>query len=725
MWFYSRNRHILLLYLFLISGSMLFGREVACFNDGWVFKKGPLSGNSLSLIQDPTLGHWQEVSIPHTWNAIDMQQNSANITEFRNPQSRFYTGDALYRKSFTPDISMKEKRVFLRFEGVGTVAEVYVNNQFSGRHKGAYSAFVTEITRLLSFEGENEIIVKVSNEPRADVIPVNNVLFGVYGGIYRDIQIITTGKVNIAVTDYASPGIYISQENVSRESADACITVKIENKTTAHKEIELVNEIYDSANRLKVKKMKKFNASPQGRQLVTQRLKVESPRLWQGVEDPYLYKSVTQLIVDGEVVDEVVQPVGFRSFEFRQGDGFYLNGKKYPMYGVCRHQDWLDKGSALTTREHDADLALIKEIGATTVRLAHYQQAEYVYSKCDSIGLLVWAEIPFVNEVTTHETENAMQQMKELIRQNYNHPSIFIWGLHNEVYSPFEQTIPLTEMLHDLAKSEDPGRYTVSVSGYNNINATANNNADIQGINHYFGWYGGKISDIEEWAEKIEREYPHHKVIFSEYGGEANIEHQKEDVGEIGDCCGFNRKYNETWGTKFHEIQWGVIARHPYLLASYIWNMFDFATPMSAQGGVYSRNMKGLVTFDRKVKKDPFYWYKANWSREPVLYLTQRRAAIRENEITTVTVYSNIGTPELTLNGEEISDWSIGTTSVHYIFNKVQLKEGENIIEARAMKDGKEYTDKIIWYYSAENRKNGNNQNDNKPKERGGEHIGL
>lgn len=334
------------------------------------------------------------------------------------------------------------------------------------------------------------------------------------------------------------------------------------------------------------------------------------------------------------------------------------------MYGTCRHQDWWELGSALKKEHHDKDLEIIKEMGATTIRLAHYQQAEYIYAKCDSIGFIVWAEIPFVNSVSTLETENAKQQLTELIRQNYNHPSIYVWGgLHNEVYKPFQQTIPLTTTLHDLAKTEDPYRYTISVSGYNAIDATANNNADIQGINHYFGWYGGKIGgDIKDWAEKIEKEFPDHNVMFSEYGGEANIYQQKEDVGEIGgDCCGFDKKYYETFGTKFHEIQWGgIISQHPYILASYIWNTFDFGTPpLSSQGGIHSRNMKGLVTFDRKTKKDPFYWYKANWSKEPVLYLTQRRADQRENENTSVTVYSNTGTPpRLYINNTEVTDFS-------------------------------------------------------------------
>lgn len=712
----------LLVFIILLTSMPAQGRDVVSFNDGWSFKKGPFPDRTDVFIYDITSGGWQEVAIPHTWNAEDMQMEMVNTTAFRNPQERFYTGEALYRKTFTPDNTLKEKQSFLRFEGVASVADVYVNNQFAGRHKGAYSAFTVELTRLLKYGEENEIIVRVDNESRPDVIPVNHVLFGVYGGIYRDIQLITTEKVHISVTDYASPGIKIRQKNVNINSAEATIEVKLENNYFEPQEIDIAYTIYDMSGKRVENKVQNVNVLPQGRQQYSESIVVKEPRLWQGVEDPYLYKVVVQLTSDGIVLDEVVQPLGFRHFEFREHDGMYLNGKKYSMYGVCRHQDWWQKGSALTTKEHDADLELIQEIGATTIRLAHYQQAEYFYSKCDSIGLLVWAEIPFVNRVTTYESENAVQQLTELIRQNYNHPSIYVWGLHNEVYAPFEQTIPLTTLLHDHAKSEDPDRYTIAVSGYNTINATANSNADLQGINHYFGWYGGKISDIEDWVNKAEKEFPNHKIIFSEYGGEANIDHQSEEVGEVGDCCGFNKKYYETWGTKFHEIQWGVISKHPYLLGSYIWNMFDFGTPMSAQGGVHSRNMKGLVTFDRKVKKDPFYWYKANWSKEPVLYLTQRRAVDRVNEITPITVYSNIGTPKLIVNDEEVTQYKIGNTDVHYIFEDVLLKTGENIIETIIEKDGEIYKDKIVWNYSPENR---DKINDNTPEERKGIHIGL
>ena len=699
----------LLLSFSLVVGG--FARDVKSFNEGWLFKKGPFPTDQI-LFQSGFDQRWQDVTIPHTWNAIDMQ----------NDKNYFYAGEAFYKKTYRPDASMKDKRIFLNFEGVASVAELYVNGTFAGNHKGGYSAFTIEISKLLKFGEDNEILLKVDNSSRPDVVPINHTLFGVYGGMYRPVHLIITEKVNIAVTDYASPGIYISQKNVTNKSADVNVEIKIENKNREAKRVQLLTSIYDMDGKLKLKKETAINVLPQGRQFYNQDFTITNPHLWQGLEDPYLYKVVTQIVSNGTVIDEVIQPLGLRHFELKAADGMYLNGEKVPMYGVCRHQDWWQSASALTNEQHDADLAIIKEIGATTIRLAHYQQSEYFYSKCDSIGFMIWAEIPFVNRVSTKEADNAKQQMTELIRQNYNHPSIYTWGLHNEVYTPINYTALLTTELHDLAKSEDPYRYTVSVNGYGDPGHGVNMNADIQGINRYFGWYEKKIQDMEPWIEGMEKEYPDYKIMLAEYGTEANIYHQQEVVGDVGDCCGFDKQYNETFATRFHEIQWGYIANHPYLLASYLWNTFDFATPASSQGGVEARNMKGLVTFDRKLKKDPFYWYKANWSKDPVLYLTQRRANERENKITPVTVYSNIGVPQLFVNGVEVKNYKKGTTHVHYIFENIELKEGINEIEVKASYKGETYDDNIQWNYE-ENR---NTRLDmRKPQENKNEHIGL
>ena len=664
-------------------------REVTPFNNGWEFKKGPFPTDAMQTAARWN-ADWEQVNVPHTWNADDMQKKT----------NSFYAGVAYYRKHYVFPESLEGKRLFLRFEGVGACAEVYVNGYLVGTHKGAYSAFVCEIGSQVRLGEENEIVVKADNAVRPDVIPVNHALFGVYGGIYRPVWLIVTEPCNIVVNDCASPGVYITQKNVSKQSADVSVRVKLDNATLAPAALELENAIYTREGKLVKVHRQSFELTPQGVQNYVSDFKISHPHLWQGREDPYLYKVVSRLKQDGQVIDEVIQPLGLRKYEAVAGKGFFLNGKKYPMYGVTRHQDWWGMGSALTNREHDFDLEQIMEVGATTVRFAHYQQSDYIYSRCDTLGLIIWAEIPFVNRVTGQEWDNVHQQMRELIRQSFNHPSIYVWGIHNEVYHPHGYTAALTQSVHDLCKLEDPDRYTVAVNGYGHAEHPVNGNTDIQGMNRYFGWYEKKIQDIKPWIEKMEKEYPWQRLMLTEYGADANIEHQTE---LLGDALNWGSDfYPETFQTKTHEYQWGVISQHPYILASYLWNMFDFAVPQWKRGGVDARNMKGLITFDRKIRKDAFYWYKANWSKEPVLYLTQRRNTERERRETSVTVYSNLGTPRVFLNGRELDGVRKGYTDVHYIFDQVTLAEGRNVLRAVIVSDGKVYTDEIVWNYNGE-----------------------
>lgn len=738
-------------YTLIFIGILLLNvqaRTVVPFNTSWTFKKGPFSTSTLDYNQ-LFEGKWQLVNLPHTWNANDMQTKEIKSGSL-GKNERFYTGDAYYRKSFVPETAWKGKRIFIRFEGVNTNTEVYVNNQplptkegknditydntkrngnynFVGRHQGGYSAFVFELTTMLQFGKENEILVKVNNEATPQVIPVNHTLFPMYGGIYRPVELIVTDDIHIAVNDFAAKGIYITQKNVSKKTADVAVKIKIDNKSGKKQPIELLTTVFEKDGSIKAKQSTQYTLLPQGRQTVTQQILVKSPHLWQGLDDPYLYKVVTQIKKNNQVIDEVTAPLGLRKFELRTGEGFFLNDIKYPLYGVCRHQDRLGKGSALSNADHDEDLAIIKEMGATSIRLAHYQQSEYFYSKCDSMGLVIWAEIPFVNRVTTLEDNNAQQQLKELIRQNFNHPSIYIWGMHNEVYSPSAYTVELTTKLNDLAKSEDPDRYTVSVSGYNVIDHPVNNNADVQGINHYFGWYNGELEDksdkeddVASWAKRISEEFKDYRIIFSEYGAEAIPEDQAEEVGNFGNQWSNPSFFPEEYATKFHEVHWGVISKSPIFLGSYVWNTFDFATPITALN-VNPRNYKGLVSFDRKLKKDGFYWYKANWSKEPVLYITQRRMINRGNEITPITVYSNRGEPTLIINGQTIKGAKIGQTNVHYIFENVKLKLGKNAVEAKVIqKDGKVLTDTIEWNYDPAFK-----QGPSGPTKSKTEHVGL
>ena len=703
------NKRVLSLTLLLACLGLMTmqaeGRKVESFNSGWSFKKAPAE-KELAINAPKWDKGWSEVEIPHTWNAKDMQVQA----------NSFYEGAAYYKKQYFFPAELKDKRVFLRFEGVGSCAEVFVNGMLATSHKGGYSAFACEISPLLKAGEENEIIVKADNKSRPDVIPVNHNLFGVYGGIYRPVWLVVTEPCNISVTDCASPGVYVTQKNVSKKQADVKVKVKLDNGTLQPVPVTLQNTIYDQEGKQVATHSQSFELSAQGEQAYESSFTIKKPTLWQGRENPYLYKVVSRLIKDGQVIDEMVQPLGLRKYEIVAGKGFYLNGEKYPMYGVTRHQDWWGLGSALKNENHDFDLATIMDVGATTVRFAHYQQSDYLYSRCDSLGLIIWAEIPFVNRVTGQEAENCRNQLREMIRQSFNHPSIYVWGLHNEVYQPHQYTKELTQSLHDLAKTEDPDRYTVSVNGYGHMEHPVNLVADIQGMNRYFGWYEKKIQGIKPWVENLEKEYPHQKLMLTEYGADANLNHQTE---YLGDALNWTKEfYPETFATKTHEYQWSVIAAHPYIIASYLWNTFDFCAPMWVRGGVPARNMKGLVTFDRKIKKDSYFWYKANWSKEPVLYLTQRRNWDREKKETSVTVYSNIGTPKVYLNGKELTGIREGYTPVHYIIDNITLDMGKNIVKTVVVKDGKTYEDEIEWVYNGE-KKRDSDQSVNKEEHAG------
>lgn len=671
-----------LVVLLFLQGYSQEGRKVIPFNNGWTFRKGP-------MVAEPgqTDTSWNKVAIPHTWNSKDMQEGK-----------NFYAGDGCYKKLFTPGPELKGKRLFLRFDGVGSVAGLYVNNRFIGEHKGSYAAFCFEITHSVKYGEENTIVLKANNKAREDVLPINNFLFGIFGGMYRPVNLLITNDINITTTDYASAGIAISQRNVSDKKAGISVTAKIENKQAHLTNVQVQTEIKDRQGKRVAVVVKTAELSPQGINIIRQDLDVTRPHLWNGLKDPYLYSLTTSIIANGHTIDAVTQPLGIRRFEVIAGKGVFLNGHPYTMHGVTRHQEWQDCGNALSNEQHKADLDLIREIGATTIRFAHYQQSEYLYSQCDSMGFVIWAEIPFVNNFSGKESENAHQQLTELIRQNRNHPSIYVWGMHNEVYSktPDEHVAVLTRQLNDLAKTEDPDRYTVAVSGYGEMNRPANLAADIQGMNRYYGWYEGKTGDIEQWITGLEQQYPDYKLMLTEYGADGNINQHTDSISVDFDPVS-GQFFPETYQTATHVKQWSVIEKHPYITASYLWNMFEFAVPMWNRGGVNARNLKGLITYDRKQKKDAFYWYKANWNPEPMVYITERRNNIRKPGTVKVEVFSNMEHITLRVNNGQTVTGHYGANQKDHIFDNITLNTGVNTITATGTRNGKVVTDTITW----------------------------
>lgn len=686
----------LLLQLGFLANIHAQSRAIEPFNSDWQFYKA----NNTTFFTDFQNGAkyfdnqgqwtgleiWEHVDLPHTYNKEDMQLD-------RN----FFEGKGIYKKKFSVAANQKDKRTFLKFEGVGSVAQIFVNNNFIGEHKGGYSMFVYEITNSIDYDKPNEIVVITDNTARKDVLPINQFLFPIYGGIYRPVQLITTGKTGFVVTDQAGPGIYIKQKNVSAKGAEITVESKIETKEKTVQQVDIVTEIRDFDGKLVLTQKDPVKVSPQGVTYYNQTLKLKNPRLWDGVRDPYLYSVTSRVMKNGEELDQVKQPLGVRKFELIAGKGMMLNDKLYPMYGVCRHQDVWGYGSALSFDQHKTDMEMIREMGATTVRLAHYQQSSDVYALADSLGLLVWAEIPFVNRVSYYENDNAKQQMHELVKQNFNHPSIYIWGVHNEVYAKTadEQVPVLSRELNDIAKTLDPDRLTAAVTGYNVIDRQENLTTDVQGINHYFGWYGGKIEDLGPWAQKVQANFPEYKVILSEYGADGNMDIGQEELIKPSNVV-TGKSFPENYQTETHIQQWAAIEKNPIIVASYVWNMFEFAVPAWNRGGVNARNLKGLVTFDRQRKKDSFYWYKANWNPEPMLHIANRRDNQRTKPSTKIQVFSNLDNVNIEVNGKAYK-MKNGVNAKHWVVEDVDLQKGANKIIAKGNTKTGVLTDEIIW----------------------------
>ena len=630
---------------------------------------------------------WETVTIPHTWNNQDLQSGK-----------KVHYGTAWFKRNLEIETPFENHHYFLKFEGVGQYAELYVNNKYVGEHLGSYSAFVFNITDFLNHDTTNTILVKVNNE-LADAYPKDNFLFGIYGGIYRPVSLITTGDLHIALSDYASSGIYVHQEKITKKEASLRIITELKNETSKQETITIKQQLLADDGKIVAESTDEKILFPGGMVPFESFLQVKHPHLWNAKKDPYLYQLKTEIIQSDKVIDDITQSVGLRYFSIDPETGFILNGEPYRLYGVCRHQEWQDKGNALLDEHHRRDMELIDEIGATSIRLAHYQQAEIIYSLADSLGILIWAEIPFVNGYKEGADENALQQLEELIRQNYNHPSIFVWGIHNEVIKNNVVTKPvnLTTRLHNLAKNLDPDRYTVSVSNIWWVyDHPIHELADLQGFNQYTGWYGGKPAELNNWIQSYHKAKPDIRFSLSEYGAGGNIAQQSDDISTVPNPKG--QFFPETYQTYYHEVTYSAIEKAPFIWASYVWNMFDFSVPEWDRGGIKGRNHKGLITYDRKTKKDAFYWYKANWSDEPVLYLTGRRNNNSDTNRVSFSAYCNIGVPELFINGKSYGKMNPEINSIKYVSPVISLTAGKHKIEVKVTANNKSYHDQYTLH---------------------------
>ena len=561
------------------------------------------------------------VDIPHTWNAIDGQDGGND----------YWRGTCTYEKTFDAPAYGEQERIYLQFDGANASAKVILNGTPVCIHDGGYSTFRCDITDHLL--PENKLVVEVDNSVNDRVYP-QKADFTFYGGIYRDVKLITVNQHHFDMDCHGGPGIAV---NAQVKSKDASVWVR----TWHNSEGTVAITLKDAEG----------NVVAAGSGTNTEIL-ISNVHLWDGIEDPYLYTCEANLIVDGEAVDTVSCHFGARYFRIDSKEGFFLNGRSYPLRGVCRHQDWRGLGNAITKEHHDTDMALIREIGANTIRLAHYQHDQYFYDLCDKYGMVVWAEIPYISEHMPNGRENTISQMKELIIQCYNHPSICVWGISNEITISTKDKADMLDnhkALNDLIHEMDPSRPTTlacyAVCGP--FNKVAHKVSDIVSWNLYLGWYvpGMFLNDL--WVDFFHKVYPDRCLGYSEYGCECmpNLHSSHPRRGD----------QSEEYQCKYNEYMLNFFEKRPFMWATHLWNMFDFATDARNQGGEPGMNHKGLVTFDRKTKKDSFYIYKAWWTKDPFVYICGRRYVDRPEKETTVKVYSNCETVTLYANGQKVA----------------------------------------------------------------------
>ena len=603
-------------------------RYITNFNSDWEF----------SLHSDD---NWEKVTLPHTWNNLDGQDGGND----------YYRGKCTYRKTILKkDLPLGEEH-YLEINGANLSSVVYLNGEKLKSHDGGYSTYRV---RLKDLRDENILEVTVDNSPSDRVYP-QTADFTFYGGLYRDVRLISLPSSNFSLENLGTPGI--------KATPDV--------KGTLDVEVEVDGD-YDSILYTLLDREGKVVTEENSRETKVT-LSVSSPHLWNGRKDPYLYYIKAELLKGEERLDEVGSEIGFRSFRIDPERGFILNGEEYPLRGVSRHQDRKDKGNAISKEDHEEDMALIMEVGANTIRLAHYQHDQYFYHLCDKNGIVVWAEIPYISQHMSQGRENTISQMKELITQNYNHPSIVVWGLSNEITMGDPKDPDMLEnhrILNDLCHTMDKTRLTTSamltVCG---IDEEIVHISDVVSYNHYFGWYGGEVSMNGPWFDAFHKKYPNKPIGCSEYGCEALNWHTSRPMQ--GD-------YTEEYQAYYHEEMIKQFFSRKYLWATHVWNMFDFGADARAEGGENGQNHKGLVTIDRKYKKDAFYAYKAWLSEEKFIHIASKRYVDRTEDITNVTVYSNLPEITLFLNGEK---FETKTAEDHFFKFQVPNK-GRTVIEA-------------------------------------------
>lgn len=662
-------KHTLLLLLSLWVAIGAQGIEYIPLNNDWSFHRGFQASPSGIL----------SVNLPHTWNVADGMFGNTD----------YYRGLCTYSRKLLLAPEDAGKRVFLKIDAAQTVADIFVDHRFVMQHKGGYTAFVAELTDFLTPGKESTLEIRVNNAQTMDIAPICGD-FNTYGGLNRGVYLLLTEDVCINPAYYASSGVFFTQSDVSEESVLLKIETLLSFRKMGLNDCEVEFQLWDKNKQ--VYRTVKNEITPDNK--VVMSMTLQKPHLWNGVEDPYLYKGVVILRKNGKEIDRREEEIGFRYFSVDAEKGFFLNGKPYRLNGVNRHEDRSERASAFYNRDHDEDLELIREMGCNAVRLCHYPQAKYVHQQMDRQGLIAWPEIPFVNVYVNNPAfdENLRQQLKELILQNYNHPCILFWGLFNEINSGWlDRPSKMTSELNALAHQLDSSRPTMGAS---NQDDDFNGFTDLIAFNKYFGWYGNTMEDMGAWIDREHAAHPERKMGISEYGAGACV-FQQSDTLKHPEPWG--QWHPENWQTYYHIENWKQLQKRDFLWCNFIWCMFDFSAAGRREGSTMGRNDKGLVTYDRKIKKDAFYFYKANWNtKDKFVYISGRREVNRTQKLVNIQAFSNSGEAELWLNGKNMG--KVAPNQVNVLqWNNILLREGENTIVVK----NKYGIDQCVWVLSS------------------------
>jgi Glycosyl hydrolases family 2, TIM barrel domain/Glycosyl hydrolases family 2, sugar binding domain/Glycosyl hydrolases family 2 len=655
-------------------------------DEGWRFSCGDISGAELPAYDAQD---WQVVSVPHSYD-------TAEVDRGHHP----YRGPAWYRLNVTLRKPATDERVYLEFDAAALTAEVWLNGTLLGQHRGGFARFRFEVTQAVQ-EGKNLIAVRTDNRGQDDVVPLGGD-YTLFGGLYRSVRLVTTRDLHIDMLDDGGPGAYVATSDVSSAGARVDWMVRVANDRDSAAQVKLRVRLFDAQHRQVSAPVQDVAVPAHQRTLTRLSVPLDHPHLWQAVTDPYLYTAHVEVddAVSGARLDQIEVPVGIRNVRMDPNGGVLLNGRPYTVHGVNIHQSQRPgRGPAVGQPDMDEDFRIMQDMGVTGLRLVHYQHPQRTYDLADQNGVLVWTEIPLTSKSNDSDLllNNTRQQLRELIKQNQNHPSVIAWGLGNEIYKSDAGSERLLNEMQQTAHTLDPTRPTTYAHCCGATNGPQASHTDIIAFNVYFGWYSGAFADLAPWAAKAHTQIPRKPMAISEYGAGGSIR-QEEDPPKRPEPNG--HWHPEQYQALYHEAAWRQIRALSFLWASFAWVGFDMPSDGRNEGDTPGFNDKGLVTYDRQTRKDAFYWYQANWSVRPMLYITSRRDVIRATPTVQLKVYSNLERTRATLNGADLGERPVVDHVA--LWPEVTLAPGVNHISVGATTPrGSELTDSVVWALDA------------------------